>query len=155
MFASELLSLLKKTNFSNHFAGIFSSDTIPKTLKNRDFIIVNRDASHEKGSHWYAVVRLNNEIEVFDSLGITDPSFKHFLQSTLNFNGITRINCNTTALQSVSSTYCGSFTLFYLWERYHNFDLSFTDLINTILTSDVNKNHDIVINSMRDYYGIT
>jgi len=154
MYASELIGALKSTNFIDCFSGIYSRDTVPKSLKNGHFIIVNRDFSHQKGSHWYAVVRLGKIIEIFDSLGISDPSVKQFLQSTFNFKGVTQIKCNLTALQSVSSVHCGYYSLFYLWERYHNFDLEYNSLLNSILSSDVDNNEQIVLNAMKDYFGI-
>jgi len=139
MFAFEIISNLKKLEFKNNFSGIFASDKIPKTLKNKHFIVVNRDPSNLPGSHWFVIFRLNSLIEVFDSLGIGDHE-KSFISNNLNFKGITHIIFNVTPVQQSSSSSCGQFVLYYLFERFYNFDLDFDELLNEIFSSDLSAN---------------
>lgn len=150
MFAHELLRALESLNFKNNFCGIYSSDNIPKTLKNRHFIILNTDVKSGPGKHWYTVVRIGDCVECFDSLGIDEPK-KYFLRSNFNFDGIRFISCNITPLQPITSTLCGQYVLFFLFERYHNFDIDFNELINTVFTSDTFQNDEIVKSFIKDF----
>lgn len=129
MLANELLTAIQKQLYKIYFAGIFSADNIPKTLKNRHFFIINTDIESGPGKHWYTIVRLNNLIECFDSLGVKQKH-KDFLCEHFNVKGITHITFNTTQVQPSYSLLCGQYVLYFLFERYHNLDISFEDLLN-------------------------
>jgi hypothetical protein len=42
-----------------HFKGIFSINTLPKSLKFRDFLICNTDISTGPGIHWFFILKIN------------------------------------------------------------------------------------------------
>jgi len=138
MLASEILSHLQSFPFKIHFGGIFSSDSIPKNLRNKHFLIVNTDVKSGPGKHWYTVLRLNDSIECFDSLGIQEDK-KVFICNHFSFRGIRSITYNTTQVQPSSSILCGQYVLFFLFERYHNLDLNFDDLVNEIFSENMVK----------------
>jgi len=145
MLANELIAKLQKTFYKNNFAGIYASDKIPKTIKNKHFIILNTDPSSQPGRHWYAIVRINNVLECFDSLGNSNDQ-KLLITNRLNIKGVSFIQFNITQLQPTSSILCGQFVLYYLFERYHNLDLDFDELLNEIFTDDLQKNEETVLN---------
>lgn len=66
-FSTELYDVGKHI-FGNKFHGVYSSDKIPK-LKNRQYCIVNLDASDESGSHWIALARNKDKTYFYDSFG--------------------------------------------------------------------------------------
>lgn len=150
MYASELLIQLEKFNFKQYFSGIFAADKIPKLLRNKHFIIVNTDESSKPGSHWYCIIRLNNLVEVFDSLGITEDK-KNFLRSSLNFQFVTHAIVNTTPLQPLTSVLCGQYVLKYLFERYHNLDLDFDTLINLSFSDQASTNEQAIEIFIKDF----
>jgi len=152
MLASELLKQLEKFYFKDCFCGIFASDNVPKKLKNHGFIIVNTDVKSGPGKHWYAVVRLGDVLECFDSLGVT-PQRKHFLYSHFTFRGLKHITFNITPVQPITSTQCGEFVLYYLFERYHNLDYNFDDLLNVIFVEEESNNNDNVLVFVRNQNG--
>lgn len=150
MFATELTEVIQKFVFKNHFKGIYSSDQLPKSLKNLQFIIVNTDVSSGPGIHWYCVVRLKNLVEVFDSLGVSSDSQKEYITSHFNFKGVTHITFNSTQLQPLTSSYCGEYVLMYLYERYFNLDLLFDDLLNEIFRNSTGQNDEVVLKFKRN-----
>lgn len=87
-----MLSSDFQTLFNEHmqklFKGVFSFDTIPKSLKSGHFYICNTASSESPGEHWFAVYRPNQELlEVFDSLGVTEEKIGH-LKPKLKYRGI-------------------------------------------------------------------
>lgn len=148
MLTHELLTELQKFNFKQNFQGIFSADNVPSKIDNLKFVIVNTDVSSGPGKHWYALVRLNNLIECFDSLGVTEDR-KQFICS--HIKGIRFVSINLTPLQPFSSQLCGQFVLYYLFERYQNLDLKFSVLLNQCFDDNVVTNEQFVKNFMTEW----
>jgi hypothetical protein len=145
MQGSEFYQYFEKfPNIKSHFDGIFSIDTLPKTIKYRHFCICNTDLSSGLGEHWFCFVRNSNyEIESFDSLGFSKEK-KEKLLSYCSFNYVSEIKVNETQFQSQNSTACGLFTIYFLIERMHNLDLTFSELLEEIFDDDLLKNESIV-----------
>ena len=72
---------MEGTEFINYFAkipvilpyfkGVFSIDTMPKSLKNKCFFVTNLSPHTLPGTHWIAFLCLQNILEIFCSLGNT------------------------------------------------------------------------------------
>jgi hypothetical protein len=121
----------------NHFIGIFSIDTLPKTIKYRQFCICNTDVQSGNGKHWICFVRSNkNSIELFDSLGI-DAQKKNLIENFCKFKRVKELIFNETQFQSSFSDTCGLFVLYFLFERLFNLDISFDDLLEDIFDENV------------------
>jgi hypothetical protein len=134
--------------FKKHFKGIFSIDTLPKTLGYRNFLICNTDIHTGEGKHWLCFFQTQkNEIEVFDSLGI-DHIKKQLLNDNCKFKKT--LIYNTTSFQDSNSTSCGSFVLFFFIERLFNLDLDFHDFLELIFDSDLNINEKTVSEFKKD-----
>ena len=43
-----------------HFKGVFAINTLPKSLKFREFCIVNTDLSSGHGIHWFLILKVNS-----------------------------------------------------------------------------------------------
>lgn len=152
MLANEILAHIERCFFKDTFVGIFASDNLPKRLKNYGFMIVNTDVKTGPGKHWYVIVRYGNVLECFDSLGVK-PERKEFLYSHFRFRGLKYITYNTTPVQPITSTHCGEFVLYYLFERFHNLDYDFDDLLNEIFTEEQNKNDEVVLSYIKSQNG--
>lgn len=123
-------------NLKKQFAGIFAIDTLPKTLKFRKFCICNTDVSNGSGKHWFSFLRNSkSSIECFDSLGVTAEK-KLLLEKYCHFVGISDIIYNETQFQDDNSDTCGLFTLYFIFERMHNLDMSFHDVLEDIFESE-------------------
>lgn len=145
MISSEFaLKLQSFPHLEKCFAGIYSSDTIPKNIKKNSFIICNTDTAQGRGIHWYCVLKIDPlALECFDSLGIKNEK-KEFLKKKFHFRNIDRIKFNTTQVQSSLSDTCGYFVLYFLIHRFHNKDLSFSEILNEIFVSSVEENENKV-----------
>ena len=51
------------------FNGVYSRDNLPKTIKNKAYII-NLNEYTDAGTHWIALYVRNNEVIYFDSFGV-------------------------------------------------------------------------------------
>ena len=144
MQGNELLEYLSIfPNFKTHFKGLFSIDTLPKSVGFRKFLISNTDVENGKGKHWISFFQANkNLIEVFDSLGIDDNK-KILLSKYCNFRQ-KQLVFNTSAFQDSSSSTCGQFVIYYCVERMFNLDLSFNDFLELIFEDDVKENERLV-----------
>lgn len=151
MLASQILHALQNCPFKKFFRGIFASDTVPSNLKDGYFIIVNTDKSSGGGKHWFTIVRRQNVIECFDSLGVNDAK-KSYLLTNLKFKNVQYLKFNSTPIQPLMSVLCGQYVLYFLYERYVNFDIDFDALINEVFFYDVNKNDRKVIEFFEEFY---
>lgn len=129
-------------DLKSYYLGCFSSDNYPKTLKEFEFFIVNKDSSDEKGSHWMLVIFGEKEIEFFDSCGTDEQFVKNFLK----FKKKTVCIFNTTPVQPINSNSCGQFCIYFAHKRLLNKDQSFRTVINRCFSKDNEKNNIKVLN---------
>ena len=128
--------ILQHTNLNRFFDGVFASDKIPKKIKPSHFVVLNTDPSGSIGQHWYAIYRHDrNVIECFDSLGIDEPK-KKFLKNNFQRHGIKELLLNTSRVQDTSTSTCGEFVLYFLFQRMHNLDIDYETLLNEIFCSN-------------------
>ena len=102
-----------------HWLGVFASDQVPHfdRRQRRPFaLVVNTDPSNRPGAHWlafYASADLSSPpLEMFDSYGFS-PSM-HSLAYLA-----TRIHSSSVSYQSIDSSICGHYCLFFLFNRAH------------------------------------
>ena len=125
------------------FLGTFSIDTVPKVIPLNHFLICNTDTSSGPGVHWFALFRFSKqELECFDSLGISQE--KKDVLTLLNIKGVSKLVYNVTQVQANDSTSCGEFAVYFLFERLHNLDFSFHELVNELFVEDLTKNEEEV-----------
>jgi len=131
MLTSDFYETFLRHPFMNkYYAGTFAANKIPPRLKVSNFIILN--TSETVGQHWYTVYRPNRDtLECFDSLGI-DSSKKHFINNNFAKFKAKEVIFNTSRVQSLQSTSCGQFVLYFLFQRLHNQDLDFSELLDEI-----------------------
>ena len=126
------------------FVGIFSIDTLPRYFKLRTFCFCNTDTSEGMGKHWLCFVKTEkNSIECFDSLGI-DETKKNLLLKYCKIRNVKNIEYNETQFQTITSSTCGYFVLYFAIHRMHNLDLNFEDVLEDIFSLNLIDNEEKV-----------
>ena len=136
------------------FDGVFAINTIPKKLlKVKHFIVCNTDTDTGPGKHWFCILRSSrNTIECFDSLGITNEK-KTFLFNLFKAKPFIReIKINVDRIQSLTSETCGEFVIFFLFERLHNQDMSYDELINECFSTNIDQNENSVTSFYKEMF---
>lgn len=107
---SDTLFMAGKSYFGNKFIGVFSSDKIPKLLKNQ-MAIINLDKSNNSGSHWVAIVKNSKKIYLYDSFG---RKVHKILPSLLSSNNGVVIETEEDKEQEIDEENCGQRCLAFL-----------------------------------------
>lgn len=98
-----------------HFLGVFPRDRLPSIHSYPSCYVANTDDSSKPGTHWVAFYFENiYNKEFFDSYGFTP--------SVYGFNISANIR-NPIQLQSLTSTVCGQYCIFYLIQRSSGFPM--------------------------------
>ena len=115
------------------YLGTFSKDEIPLIEDNKS-LIFNLQNSNEKGSHWIALSRKDNNIFMFDSFAVSYIP-KNIYDIYKKFNIIT----NIYRIQHINSNLCGLFcVLFCLYKV--NSKNKFIEFLNLFNVNDYMKN---------------
>lgn len=125
-----------------YFRGVFARD---QTKEAKSFInpnranifIFNTDPKSEPGEHWVCVYIQGGKGELFDSFGM-EPSNDLFNFIHSNTESWIR---NTMRFQSLLSSVCGQYCIFFACKRSMNF--SFDQILKMIN----NKNSDTIVHS--------
>ena len=106
---------------STRYLGVYSLNQIPSTFTNFPCAYVaNTDPSTLPGRHWVAFYHLSpSHLEFFDSYGF-EPDDYHFPLSP----HITEIDYNSHPIQSLNSSDCGQYCIFYVYQRSHSVPMS-------------------------------
>tara|TARA_R100000951_G_C2596715_1_gene166894 strand:+ start:109 stop:615 length:507 start_codon:yes stop_codon:yes gene_type:complete len=108
----DLLNYSKLLNIPLH--SVLSKDLFNKvTPKQGGYIINLQDHDKGNGTHWTALVLLNNHAIYYDSYGIVPPSdIRKFVK---RYNKKMPILYSTDQIQTLKSVLCGWFCLFFLY----------------------------------------
>ena len=134
------------------FLGCFSQDMLD-SLKIRSLpasLIVNLDSCQQPGSHWIALIIRKKTLEIFDSFGFNIHKWPRVLPSKL-FNFLHRFALRRRVfisrdIQSVTSTLCGFYCIYFLYNR---LKFSFSDCTNHFSVTNLNINDDILVDSFK------
>lgn len=145
-----LLKCLLPTNIK--VLGVHPADevpTIPNLAHNYCFVL-NTDPAHQPGRHWLAFHYNGRDLEYFDSYGEELDTYPH-VSASIRASGLTCVRVNTATLQSLMSTVCGHWCVFFLlWRaRYiskpaHVFGTVFSRVRNT-----ASKRDEVVVREVR------
>ena len=128
MYASQLERLMRADSFGKRqFRGVFAADRLPKRVSTYpSAYIVNTDPASKPGTHWVAFYFPNKDHgEFFDSYGQTPGFYHRGFENFLNKNSY-RWTYNHTTLQSLNSSVCGQYCLWYLLHRCRGISISRT-----------------------------
>lgn len=126
-----------------NFRGVYAINTLPRKLNKRNFFFCNTDLNTGLGLHWQCIVKNDsNELEYFDSLGLTSDKLDTFLK----YNKIKAkaLLYNETPVQPVTSDKCGLFCIYFAVHRLLNIDVSFNTIINEIFETNTSSNETLV-----------
>lgn len=107
-------ALLKDPHARRVFRGVFPRDKLPRSVNvtQPGAYVINTDNSSGPGKHWVCVWFTGlGDAEYFDSFGLppTEPTIKNFL-----FRQCSRYKFNQRLLQSLTSSACGFYVLYYV-----------------------------------------
>jgi len=149
MLSTEFSNLFN-TNLQKLFKGVFSFDSIPKSLKVGHFLVCNTANSDSSGEHWFTIYRPHLDVlEIFDSLGVTEAKLQRLLPH-VKYRGIKKIKFNKTQIQSDDSQTCGHHCVYFIYERLYNQDQTFKELLSSIYSENVRANENLVSEFFKD-----
>ena len=150
MFASEITRICQShPMLKTHFAGTFALNELKsKSLKLYQFGIWN-SSDTLPGIHWRGIVKRDEHlIELYDSLGINKEESNQLLW---NVDKTSRAISNSTRLQPPGSDNCGKFCIYFILNRYLDWDLEFNDLLNELFSLDQNDNDKKVLAFLQEF----
>jgi hypothetical protein len=106
---------------AQYFGGVFASDRLPKHAEHCAYI-VNLDNADKPGSHWVAIFFSpgKQSVDYFDPYGLLPPNVHivRFLKRNSMFK-----HFNENNYQSMCSTVCGQYCLYFLWHRVRGYPM--------------------------------
>ena len=131
MDTNEIYRALKRVT---DFDGVYSIDTLPACPR---LLVCNTDPSHEPGRHWICICVKNGTGEYFDSFGRppSKPLERYMNTSCKNWT------FNSRQLQSVVSSFCGHYCIYYCLLR--NRGITMNEIV-AIFSNDTGFNDSMV-----------
>lgn len=116
----EVENFLKRDKFARKiFKGVVAIDQLNfNNIRKPSAFVVNTDPSYRSGEHWFAIIFPKyGQIEYFDAYGLS-PINKEIREIWLTNKNKFIINRNK--IQSINSTNCGKYAIFYIYLRARN-----------------------------------
>lgn len=149
MDSEEIYNLLRNDpNTKNCFIGVYGLDQIPlRSIKYPCCLVVNNQPSNLSGEHWLVIAKdENNYGYFFDSYG--NPPKHEELLTCLGF--CDDWSYNTRHLQSLFSTTCGQYCVYYI--LHHSKGFSSQQIIDSLDQGDLETNDGYVNFWMKQRY---
>ena len=140
--------LTSDCNLTTKFSGVYASDQLPSRCDPPVALVANLDPSRREGSHWVAIYIDEDGVgDYFDSYGLRpgDGNFVRFFQ-----RNCTRWSWNQNDLQSLGSSVCGHYCIWFLGRRAEGYTMQ--DICNEF-TTDTRKNDAYVRKMVVARYG--
>jgi len=117
MRTEEIVSILERLIPRRHnFLGVFAADEIPRVTSFPSCCVLNTDPARLPGTHWVAAYYYSRRsVEFFDSYGMHPIAYKLLFHPT---------NWNRIPLQSIRSSLCGQYCIYYLYHRARGYSLN-------------------------------
>ena len=129
-----------------YFRGVFSKDTLPKKINEKECGIVNLDDHIGLGTHWVCYRNIDRFCEYFDSFGLPMPiEVKKYMKTSGK-----RLVYSTDEIQERDSVLCGYWCLYYLLERQKGRSILDTIYNCKFDMSDTSVNHQFIINYFKN-----
>ena len=131
------------------FDGVYASDCLPMFCGGGDTgLVMNIDPSTQSGSHWVSIYIQNGKGEYFDSYGMAPPleDFMRFLKTNTK-----TWTYNKQELQSLDSTVCGHYCIWFLSERARG--KSMQNIVQQFSKTDTKWNDNTVKRQVETRFG--
>lgn len=136
MNSKQIYKILSEDKKLNNFLGVFPEDMIP--LSALDYpcsMVINTKPHTHQGEHWVAIFKTEHNVGVyFDSYGFPPSGYENIPKV---LDGCDEWIFNSVPLQSLLSTVCGQYCIFFLEHMARGFSL---DKI-TYLLNDAGDKH--------------
>lgn len=139
MFSHQLQQIVQRdVRTGSQFLGVYAADELPERMPPQTMAIVNCCNRYKPGGHWLALFQNSNEtLEIFDSFGLNPNVYN--LRDKLPLSSV--IAYSAKQLQSIDSTVCGQYCLYYCYKKARGSALS--DIVS-IFSEDYYNNDDYV-----------
>ena len=137
--------------------GVFMKDEFKLPLQD-GYYIMNLQDSHENGSHWVAFVKIKSNVYYHDSYAVIMPQNQYDLFKSEQIN----IYYNTLQKQSLDTTSCGWWSIYFLYymhyskgtlpKRFSNFNKMFDHKENIHVDLKMNKNEALLLKIFKEIY---
>ena len=138
--------------------GVFMKDEFKLPLSDGNYVM-NLQDSHEGGSHWVAFIKNKSNIFYHDSYAVIMPQNQYDLFKSNQNN----IYYNTLQKQSIETTSCGWWSIYFLYYMYYskgtlqkrfiNFNKMFEHKkINEHVDIKMNKNEALLLKIFKEIY---
>ena len=119
------------------YLGVFPRDQIPTSfIRYPSAYVANTDPSSQPGTHWVAFYHESpNSLEFFDSYGMHPEVYRFHLSPYIK-----NLDINSNPIQSLHSSDCGQYCIFYLYQRSRG--IPYTDIISELRS---NNNPDLFV----------
>ena len=137
MYGRELKACIEKIPFlGENFDGVYNYEDFPEEIKDRHFVILNKNIKNREVGHWILLLRNEDTIEVFDSLGGKESDILPIkkLSTTFLING--------TQVQGPASMKCGVFCLYAAFWRLSCLDQTYESVLNNIFSKNYQVNEE-------------
>ena len=105
------LDKVAKRRIGRQFIGVYPADETPDLSKyDIAYAIVNTDKATDAGTHWLALIRINNTTYLYDSYGRPKGSLSPYFKNK-NWK---MTNPNKEQLKTLSSNICGQICIAYI-----------------------------------------
>ena len=137
--------------------GVFMKDEFKSSISD-GYYIMNLENLDEDGSHWVAFVKIKSNVYYHDSFGVIVPQNQHdsFKNEKIN------IYYNTLQKQSLDTTSCGWWSIYFLYymyyskgslqKRFSNFNKMFEHKENIHVDLKMNKNEALLLKIFKEIY---
>lgn len=102
-----------------HFRGVFMRDTLPSKPRKIECLILNHDSVRSTGTHWTALVKINDTAWYFDSFGNLLPPLE--VKAYLGTN--VKLFLNYNQYQQFNTMICGHLCLNFLYNFWRSINM--------------------------------
>ena len=134
-------------NLATLFSGVYACDRLPVNCEQPAALVSNTDSHDKPGTHWVVIFIRDGVGEYFDSFGM--PPLNPYFIDFLNRN-CSRWNFNNDDFQSVGSTVCGHYCIWFLSQRAGGRSLQ--EIQGDFCSSNV-KNDKIIAQLVKQKFG--
>jgi hypothetical protein len=140
---SQIYKTIVKDDYAKfNFLNVYPRDCIPQKVKYPSSFVINTHSSHQPGEHWLAVYyKTDATCTFFDSFGMHPSVYK--LDKYLDKTSV-RWTYNSKQLQSLDSSTCGYFCIYFILLKSRGLDLK--TILSLFSKDNFEFNDSLIVN---------